>query len=53
MGRQRFGDWPPARYEMMSVGWKYILTPDDFVTSLSVDAWRSYRDVARQHLLQR
>jgi hypothetical protein len=28
-------------------------TPDDFVTSLSVDAWRSYRDVARQHLLQR
>jgi hypothetical protein len=28
-------------------------TPDDFNATLSVDAWRSFRDVARQHLLER
>lgn len=41
--QSRFGDWLPARYEMMSVGWRYIVADLRTYLSTAVHAGRHAR----------
>ena len=43
MAQSRFGDWLPARYDLMSVGWRYIVADLHTYLATGVHARRHLR----------